>query len=167
MATTKQLSAARKNIKKAQAAWKSMSKTAHSRSQPEGRGRKLPGTGGKGRFYRIEVRPKSQFVAFRTQDVGEKGGLERIAGKRPSGSWDTAAWLVEKKDAHVTATGTLVIDDKDVKSVLKQIRGKIVLKKGDIFEAKPLRNVPEAQKPTVAQKRARAKNIKKAQATRR
>src|SRR6185369_5687998 len=62
--------------------------------------RKAPGMGGHGRFYRIEVRPKGEFVTFRTQDVGKRDGLERVAGRHPGGSWETATWLVEKKDAH-------------------------------------------------------------------
>src|SRR5205809_957840 len=84
-------SSAKKNIKKAQKAWKNMSSRQHALAQPEGRARKRPGAGG-GEFFRIEVRPKSEFVTFRTQDVGDKGGIERLAGKRSSGSWDTATW---------------------------------------------------------------------------
>jgi hypothetical protein len=167
MARTKQQGAAKKNIKKAQAARKGMSKMTHARSQPEGRSRKRPGMGGGGRFYHIEVRPKSEFMTFRTQDVGEKGGLERVAGKRSSGSWDTATWLVNKEDAHVSKNDELIIDNPRAKTALKQIRGKIVHKKGDIFKAKPRKNVPETEKPTAAQNRAQTKNIKKAQAARR
>ena len=38
--------------------------------------------------------------------------------------------------------------------------------RGDLFEARPRRNVPEKDKPTPAQRRARAANVKKAQAAR-
>ena len=38
--------------------------------------------------------------------------------------------------------------------------------KGDVFEAKDRPNVPEREKPTAAQQRARSTNIKKAQAAR-
>ncbi len=165
MATTKQKVAARANIKKAQAKWKSMTPRQHSSAQPEGRARKRPGAGG-GKFYRIEIRPKSEFVTFRTQDVGKKGGLERIAGKRPSGSWDTATWLVAKELAHL-AGGRLVIDDPKARTALKQIRGPIFHKKADVFHAHPVKNVPESAKPTPAQRRAQRENIKKAQAARR
>jgi hypothetical protein len=163
--TTKQSSAARKNIKKAQAAWKKMSRSAHSRAQPEGRRRQKPGSTGKGNFYRIMVRPKSEFVTFRVQDVGRKGGLERLAGKRSSGSWDTVSWLISKDAARVVR-GRLVITDTKARSALKQIRGHIVHVKGDIFKAHPARNVPESEKPTAAMRRAWRKNIKKAQAAR-
>ena len=81
MATTKQRQAAKKNIKKAQARWRSMSSRQHARSQPEGKDRERPGAGG-GNFYRVEVRPKDKFVTFRTQDVGSKGHIERVAGRR-------------------------------------------------------------------------------------
>src|SRR5512146_36897 len=101
MATMKQRQAARKNIKKAQSRWRSMSSRQHARAQPQGRSRQRPGAGG-GSFCRVEGRPKSEFVTFRTQDVGSKGHIERVAGKRSSGSWATAAWLVGKQDAHVS-----------------------------------------------------------------
>ena len=101
MATEKQREAARRNIKKAQAVWRAMSHEEHARAQPQGRGRKKPGTTGEGEYYRITVRPKEEFVTFRTQDVGEPGHVQRLAGKRGSGSWDTQAWLISKHDAHV------------------------------------------------------------------
>ena len=165
MATRKQSVAARKNVKKAQAAWKGMSKRQHSLAQPQGRGRKKPGTTGAGRFYRVEVRPKSEFVSFRNQDVGKKGGLERLAGRRSSGSWDTVTWLVSKEKAHVAA-GKLVIDDAKARTALKQISGRIVHVKGDVFRAHPRKNVPEDAKPTPAMRRAQKANIKKAQKAR-
>lgn len=101
MATLKQKSVAKKNIKKAQKKWQSMTQRQRALAQPQGRMRQKPGSTGEGNFYRIEVRPKGQFSSFRTQDVGKKGGLERVAGHRASGSWDTAVWLVSKKDAHI------------------------------------------------------------------
>ena len=160
MATAKQVAAARRNIKKAQAAWRSMSSQARSLVQPEGKA-------GGGRFYRIDVRPTQDFVVFRTQDVGKRDHLERIAGKRASGRWDTATWLIAKDDAHVDQVGNLVIDNAGARTVLKQIRGPILHKKGDVFTAHPRRNVPEAEKPTVSQRRARSQNIRKAQQARR
>jgi len=166
MATEKQREAARKNIKKAQAKWKSMSSREHSRAQPEGRGRKKPGTTGQGQYYRVEVRPKNEFATFRTQDVGGPGHLQRVAGKRPSGSWATATWLISKEDAHVEA-GKLVGDTKDVKDLLKKLGAKPVHLNGDRFKAKDRPNVPERAKPTAAQNRAQHENIKKAQTARR
>lgn len=126
--------------------------------------RKAPGSTGKGKFYRIEIRPKGQFTSFRVQDVGKKGGLERLAGHRPSGSWDTVTWLIAKDKAEVVK-GHLKITGKKEQSVLKQIKGPVVHVKGDIFHAHP-RNVPEAKKPTPAMRRAQKTNIKKAQAAR-
>ncbi|MEK7063354.1 MAG: hypothetical protein AAB955_01520 [Patescibacteria group bacterium] len=114
--------------------------------------RKAPGSTGKGKFYRIELRPKAQFTSFRVQDVGKKGGLERLAGHRPSGSWDTVTWLIAKDKATVV-NGHLKITGAKEKSVLKQIKGPVVHVKGDIFRAHP-RNVPERLKPTPAMKRA-------------
>jgi hypothetical protein len=166
MATERQRQAARKNIKKAQAKWESMSSSEHSRSQPEGRERRKPATTGEGNYYHVEVRPKEEFTTFRTQDVGGKGHLQRVAGKRSSGSWATVKWLIGKEDAHVEG-GKLVGDTKDARDLLKKLGSEPVRTLGDRFEAKDRRNVPERLKPTVAQQRARRQNIKKAQATRR
>ena len=58
MATAKQIAAAKKNIKKAQKAWKEMSHTEHARAQPQGRSRKKPGTtgeGGMGKGERLRI----------------------------------------------------------------------------------------------------------------
>jgi len=158
--TQKQREAAKRNIKKAQARWKSMSKSEHARAQPEGRGRKKPGTTGKGNYYRVDVRPKEEFTTFRTQDVGGPGHLQRVAGKRSSGSWATATWLISKDDAHVE-NSKLVGDTKDAKDLLKKLSSAPTHTTGD----RP--NVPERAKPTPAQQQARRENIKKAQAARR
>lgn len=165
MATEAQKTAARKNVKKAQKTWKNMSSRARSRAQPEGRDRERPGAGGEGDFFHIEVRRKSQFTSFRTHDVGERGGIERVAGRRSSGSWDTQKWLISKEHAHKRGDG-LVADTDDAKQVLAQLGSKPKHVSADRFKAKPRSNVPEAQKPTPAQKRARRENIKKAQAAR-
>jgi hypothetical protein len=60
MTTEKKREAARKNIRKAQAAWKSMSRRQHAAAQPEGRKRAKPGVGGEGDYYHIGVRDKRQ-----------------------------------------------------------------------------------------------------------
>ena len=166
MTTERQRQAARQNIKKAQATWRAMSHTEHARAQPQGRGRKKHGTAGGGEFYRIVVRPKTEFVTFRTQDVGKPGGIERLAGKRPSGSWATQAWLVSKEDAHVEGD-RLVPDTADARSLFAELGSEPRHVKGDLFEAKDRPNVPEREKPTPAQRRAQTENIKKAQAARR
>jgi hypothetical protein len=165
MVTDKQKNAAKANIKKAQAKWKSMTKRQHSLAQPEGRMRKKPGTTGKGKFYHIEVRPKGDFKTFRMQDVGEKGGLERLAGRRSSGSWDTVSWLVSKDKATVK-NGKLVITNPKDRTVLKSLSGPIVHVKGDIFKSHPVKNVPENAKPTIKQRKAQMANIKLAQQAR-
>jgi hypothetical protein len=167
MVTRKQTQAAKRNIKKARSRWKTLgvSHREHAASQPEGRGRKKPGTTGRGNYYHVEVRPKAEFTTFRTQDVGEQGHLQRVAGKRPSGSWSTATWLINKEDAHV-AGGKLVPDAKDAKDLLKKLGSQPVHVSGDRFKAKDRPNVPERAKPTSAQTRARRENIKKAQAAR-
>lgn len=166
MTTQKQIQAARQNIKKAQKAWQDMTSRQRSIRQPEGRSRKKPGTGKNARYYRIIVRPKSEFITFRTHDVGRTGHTLRIAGKRSSGSWATHSWLISKKDAYVE-NKCLKTDVSKIKKVLQNLRGPIKKSKGDVFTAKPRKNIPEKDKPTKKQQRARQKNIKKAQKVRR
>lgn len=165
MATRKQRQAARKNIHKAQATWRSMSHRQHALAQPEGRKRKKPGTTGRGNYFHVAVRPKEKFVTFRTQDVGEPGHLQRVAGRRRSGSWDTIKWLISKEDAHVEG-GRLIPDTQEARDLLAKLGSKPVHVKGDKFEAKPRPKIPESEKPTAAQRRAWSANIKKAQAAR-
>ncbi|HEY7545092.1 MAG TPA: hypothetical protein VID27_09430 [Blastocatellia bacterium] len=166
MATEKQKRAAKKNIEKAQEAWQEMTPRQRALAQPEGRKRQKPGSTGEGDFYRIEVRPKGEFTSFRTQDVGEKGGIERVAGKRSSGSWADQAWLISKEHAHVT-DGKLVPDTPEAREVLESLGSEPEHIGGDRFKARPRPNVPESEKPTAAQRRAQQENIKKAQAARR
>ena len=127
--------------------------------------RKAPGTSGEGQYYHIEVRPKSRFTSFRTQDVGRRGHIQRVAGKRPTGAWATVKWLIAKDDAHLSGS-RLVPDTKAARDVVEQLGSKPIHLTGDRFKASPRRNVPEREKPTPAQKRSTRANIKKAQAAR-
>ncbi len=86
-----------------------------------------------------------------------------LASQGQSGSWDTQAWLIGKTDAHVE-NGKLIPDTEDARKVLEQLGSTPEHGEGDIFKAKPRPNVPEAEKPTQAQRKARLENIKKAQA---
>ena len=141
------------------------SRKSNSNSKSGKQTRKAPGSGGQGEYYHVEVRPGDDFVTFRTQDVGDPGHVQRVAGKRASGSWATVKWLIGKEDAHVEA-GKLVGDTKDAKDLIRKLRSRPVHIRGDRFESKPRRNVAERSKPTTAQQRARKQNIKKAQAGR-
>lgn len=165
MASIKQKDAAKQNIKKAQRRWQEMTPREHALAQPERRKRAKPGTKGEGDYFRIVVRPKEQFTTFRYHDVGEKGHILRLAGKRSSGSWDTQVWLISKDDAHLEGEA-LIADTDDARKVIEALGTKPKHVKGDTFEAKDRPNVPESNKPTEAQKRARLENIKQAQQAR-
>jgi hypothetical protein len=132
--------------------------------QPMATRRKRPGTGGAGRYFRIEVRPGETFASYRIQNLGRPGHTKRLAGRRANGTWATKSWLVAKSDAHAER-GTLVIDDAKARRALKKgLRGPIRHYQGDIFRARPRRDIPESAKPTPAMRRAQRRNIKKAQA---
>jgi len=152
MPTVKQERARKRNIEKAQEAWQGMSSTERAMAQPEGRGRKKPGASGKGDYFHVEVRNKGQFTTFRTHDVGEPGGIQRVAGKRSSGSWDDQKWLIGKEQAHIEK-GKLIPDTEDARAVLEALGSEPVHVGGDRFRAKPRVNVPEKDKPTPEQER--------------
>ena len=136
---------------------------AGSRKQPAKVHRAKPGAKGGGRFFHIELRPARDFVGFRVQDVGGRGGVERVAGRRANGSWDTAKWLVEKTHAHLDGD-RLVADSLEAEKLLASLGSAPVHVGGDRFKAKPRRDIPEEEKPTPAMRRAQLANIKKAQA---
>jgi hypothetical protein len=129
----------------------------------QSRHRAKPGSRSTGRYFHIAVRPAREFVRFRIQDVGRRGGVQRLAGQRTNGTWDTQKWLIEKTDAHVE-NGRLVPDSAAARKVLTSLGSNAIRVSGDRFRAKPRRNIPETEKPTPAMRRARMKNIKKAQA---
>ena len=116
-----------------------------ARAQPAGRGRAKPGARSGDRFYRIEVAPARRFIAFRYHDVGKKGGVERIAGQRPDGTWGTAGWLISKDMAHVERR-RLVPDTVDARKVLSALGASLRRVRGDRFQAKARSNVPEHTK---------------------
>lgn len=97
--------------------------------------RAKPGATGNGEYYRIEVRPKSEFVMFRYDDVGQPGHIQRLAGKKESGNWATHAWLISKEDAHLKDE-KLVPDTKDAKEIIEELATKPKFIKGDIFTAR-------------------------------
>lgn len=165
MSSLAQKLAAKRNVRLAQLAWQKMNHRQHARAQPEGRKRAKPGEKGTGDYYRVVLRPKKEFVSFRIHDVGRKGHAQRLAGKRASGSWDTQAWLINKNDAHVES-GHLIGDNPNARKILDQLSSAPRHIRGDVFEAKDRKNIPEKEKPTAAQRRAQRRNIKKAQSAR-
>lgn len=125
---------------------KGSSKNKNGKGKQSGSSRRRsPGSSGRGEYYHIELRPDEDFATFRTQDVGDPGHIQRVAGKREGGSWATVKWLIGKGDAHVE-DGTLVGDTKDAKDLLKKLRSKPVHKGGDRFTAKPRSRTAGGQK---------------------
>lgn len=161
MATQKQKDAAKRNIKKAQEKWKTMTPRQRSIAQPQGRERAKPGSTGEGEYFRITIRRRDQFRSFKTHDVGDKGGIQRVAGRRRSGSWDTQAWLVSKDRAQPWGQ-SLKAKDSEVQDLFDKLGSKPRHIAGDIYSARSERNVPEKDKPTRAQLEAWGENIKKA-----
>jgi hypothetical protein len=106
-----------------------------TKKQSSGTSRQKPGNTGRGDYYHIEVLPKTGFVTFRTQDVGDPGHIQRVAGKKESGSWQTVKWLIGKKDAHVR-DDHLVGNTKDARNLIKELGAPPILIRGDRFKVK-------------------------------
>ena len=136
------------------------------RAQTKKQTRKAPGSSGRGDYYHVEVRPGESFVTFQTQDVGRRGHIQRVAGRRSSGYWTTVKWLIGKEDAHIQDE-KLVPDSKAAKAVIKQLGSQPVRLVGDRFRAKPNRNVSETIQPTSTRGQTQPENIKNTQTARR
>ena len=100
--------------------------------------RAKPGARGTGRFFHIQVRPRTEFVTFRNQDVGARGGIERVAGRRANGTWDTQKWLVGKTQAHLDGK-QLAPDTAAARKLLAQLGSPPRHLGGDRFIARPRR----------------------------
>ena len=119
MATTKQKQPAQKTVRKT-----------------DGKQRAKPGATGEGEYYHLQIRPTEEFATFRTHDVGERGGIQRVAGQREDGSWETQKWLISKDLAHVEQ-GRLVPDSQAAREVLDDLGSGSEHIEGDRFRAKP------------------------------
>ena len=180
MATARQKSAARKNIRKARKARKSTTRGASARGKTTAR----PKTRTKARaktakakprakstaprrtksaarprgFFHIEVQPKEAFVEFKTQAIGSEGGIERVAGKRAGGAWSTQEWLIAKDQAHVER-GTLIGDTVDARRVLTMLGSEPRHIKADRFTIHGHTGMPADVNPTLAPRRAGLTNV--------
>jgi hypothetical protein len=105
-----------------------------SRSSRKTTPRKKPGSTGEGDYYHLELISTRGFETFRTQDVGRRGHIQRVAGKKADGgSWQTVKWLIGKKDAHRRGN-RLVPDSKGAKDVIEDLGAQPVHISGDRFK---------------------------------
>jgi hypothetical protein len=130
---------------------KSSANTGSEKGKGPNSSRRSPGSGGQGEYYHIELRPGEDFETFRTQDVGDPGHIQRVGGRRASGSWATVKWLISKEDAHMEGD-RLVPDSRDAEILLGKLGPRVTHKSGDRFEARPRRSVSDKSKPAAAQK---------------
>jgi hypothetical protein len=184
MATARQKSAGRKNIRKAQKARrakksatrrvaapskattrpKSRAKTgvrtkvAKAKPRAKTPARRRTKSAARRGFFHIEVQPKEAFVAFKTQEIGSEGGIERVAGKRAGGAWSTQEWLIAKDQAHVER-GTLIGDTVDARRVLTMLGAEPRRIKADRFTIHGHTGMPADVSPTLAPRRAGLTNI--------
>jgi hypothetical protein len=98
--------------------------------------REKPGSSGEGEYYHVELASPRGFEIFRTQDVGRRGHIQRVAGRKADGgSWQTVKWLIGKKDAHRRGD-RLVPDSKGARDVIDQLGAQPVHISGDRFKVR-------------------------------
>jgi hypothetical protein len=184
MATARQKSAARKNIRKARKTRRSTSAkpgasartktTARSKTTAKARvrtktvkakprakstaRRRTKPAARRREFFHIEVQPKEAFVEFKTQHIGSEGGIERVAGKRAGGAWSTQEWLIAKDQAHIER-GTLIGDTVDARRVLTMLGSEPRHIKADRFTIHGHTGMPADVNPTLAPRRAGLTNV--------
>jgi len=81
----------------------------------------------KGQQIRIRVLNPKKFSKFRTQDVGSKGRLQRIAAYSKKTGWKTQAWRLNIKDYRGL---------KDITRTIRRLRISNSLKKKAIMLSK-------------------------------
>ena len=109
---------------------------AKSRSPRKMAPRKKPGSTGQGDYYHVELTSPRGFETFRTQDVGRRGHIQRVAGKKADGgSWQTVKWLIGKQDAHRRGD-RLVPDSKGAREVIEDLGAQPVHVSGDRFKVR-------------------------------
>lgn len=184
MATARQKSAGRKTIRKAQKARRAKNATRRTAARTKATTRSKAGaktavrtkvaktkrrakTTARRRtksaarrrgFFHIEVQPKEAFVAFKTQEIGSEGGIERVAGKRAGGAWSTQEWLIAKDQAHIER-GTLIGDTVDARRVLTMLDSEPRHIKADRFTIHGHTGLPEDARPSLAPRRAGLTNV--------
>lgn len=121
-----------------------MASSKEARTSRETAGRAAPGSRGEGDYFHVTLRNKDLFIRFRTQDVGEKGGIQRVAGQRPNDTWADQKWLISKDMAHVE-NGYLVADDEDARNLLRRFGSVPRHVEGDLFKARPVRRKPRVR----------------------
>lgn len=95
----------------------------------------------KGKYFKIVIRPKSE---FKTQDmkkdqIGE--GVVRVAGKRKSGLWDTQAWLISQREAHMEDR-RLVPDTQIARYAVKSLASEPRWVRTNVFRARDRFRIP-------------------------
>lgn len=101
--------------------------------KPERRTKNLENRFEEGTYYRIIMRPRSNFVSVRSETPTGLNKIQQINGKAPNGQWSTQSWLVRKDGARIE-NEVLIGDTKAIRSLLKALNGIVQRTKGDEFK---------------------------------
>ena len=88
-----------------------------------------------GQYFIIIIRPRDEFVKFKSDPVSGEGMLQQIHGQNSKKQWSTQSWLISKEGATVNK-GKLVSTSHHVSKLLRAIGGKITKLSDDTFLVK-------------------------------
>jgi hypothetical protein len=93
------------------------------------------------KYFKIVVRQRSEFKTYEVKKdfIGE--GVMRVAGKRMSGLWDTQAWLISQREAHIE-NRRLVPDTQFARYVVRSLASEPRWVKSNIFRARDRFKIP-------------------------
>lgn len=89
-------------------------------------------------------------MEIRTHDL--ELGIERVAGKRAGGSWNSREWLIAKDQAHVER-GMLIGDTVDARRVLTVLGKEPRRIKADRFTIHGPSGMPADARPSLVRRR--------------
>ncbi len=102
-------------------------------SAKERRAKNIETRFGQGEYFRIIIRPSSDFIKLRMEASADADVIQQINGKRADGRWNTQSWLIHKSAAHLEAD-KLVADNQHAKKLLQALDHKMVLIEKDTFK---------------------------------
>jgi len=62
-----------------------------------------------GEHLRVRIRDPKKFTKFRTQDVGDLGHTQRVAGWSKKSGWQTQAWIFKLEDVESRRKKTMKV----------------------------------------------------------
>jgi hypothetical protein len=90
-------------------------------------------TASKRGYFRIIIRPRKQFVAFRTLGAEAPSSVQRLTNHQPMSIRPNQTWLLSKEIAHVEK-GRIIPDTSEAVELLAAFGHQPVHQRDDLFK---------------------------------